>query len=140
MKEEKIKIAVIGLGGVSQLVHLPNILKNNSVEITAVAEINKNRLNSVADKFGIEQRFTDYKELLKSIDCEAVIVATPTSTHKDITIDCLKAKKHVLVEKPLARTYEEAKQIYTAAKKYKRNLMVGMNLAKQPSKMVHTKN
>lgn len=136
MKEDKIKIAIIGLGGVSQLVHLPNALKNNSVEITAVAEINKNRLNTVADKFGIKQRFTDYKELLQSVDCEAVIVATPTSTHKDITIDCLKAQKHVLVEKPLARTYEEAKQISAAAKKYKKNLMVGMNLRFRPDAML----
>lgn len=133
---DKVKISLIGLGGVSQLVHLPNLVKNSSVEITAVAEINKNRLLTIADKFGIKQRFTNYKQMLENIDCEAVIIATPTSTHKEIAIDCLKAKKHVLVEKPLARTYEEAKQIFIASKKYSKNLMVGMNLRFRPDAML----
>jgi len=48
---EKTKVAVIGLGSVSQLVHLPNLVKIKNAEITAVAEINKSRLNSVADKY-----------------------------------------------------------------------------------------
>jgi predicted dehydrogenase len=133
---DQTKIAVIGLGGVAQLIHLPNLHKISNLFITAVAEINKNRLNTIADKFGIKQRYTDYKELLEKDDCEAVIVATPTSTHKDVAIECLKAKKNVLVEKPLARTHSEAKLIFAAAKKYKKKLMVGMNLRFRPDAML----
>ena len=60
---DQTKIAVIGLGGVAQLVHLPNFAKIKC-SVTAVAEINKNRLNTIADKFNIKERYTDYKELL----------------------------------------------------------------------------
>lgn len=133
---DKTKIGIIGLGGVAQLVHLPNLLKINNAVVTAVAEINKNRLNTIADKFSIKQRYSDYREMLANADCEAVIVATPTSTHKDVAIDCIKANKHVLVEKPLARSYEEAKQILDSAKKSKQNLMVGMNLRFRPDAMI----
>ena len=56
---EKVKVAVIGLGGIAQLIHLPNLLKTNNVSVTAVAEINKNRLNIIADKFNITERYTN---------------------------------------------------------------------------------
>jgi predicted dehydrogenase len=133
---EKVKVAVIGLGGIAQIIHLPNLLKANNVRVTAVAEINKNRLNTIADKFNITERYTNYKELLEKSDCDAVIVATPTSTHKEIAISVLQAKKDVLVEKPLARTFEEAKPIVDAARKYKRKIMVGMNLRYRPDAMI----
>ena len=133
---EKIKVAVIGLGGIAQLVHLPNLIKTNNVSVTAVAEINKSRLNTIADKFNIAERYTNYEELLEKSDSDAVIVATPTATHKEITISVLQAKKDVLVEKPLARTYEEAKPIVEAAKKNKRKIMVGMNLRYRPDAMI----
>ena len=133
---DQTKVAVIGLGGVAQLIHLPNLLKVSNATISAVAEINKNRLNTIADKFNIKERYTDYKELLAKCNCDAVIIATPTSTHKDVAIECLKAKKNVLVEKPLARSYNEAKLILAAAKKYKKKLMVGMNLRFRPDAML----
>lgn len=133
---EKVKIGVIGLGGVAQLVHLPNLSKIQNAELTAVAEINKNRLQTIGDKFNVKQRFNNYQDMLDKSDIEAVIVATPTSTHKEIAIDCLNAGKDVLVEKPLARTFNEAKQIVDAAKKSKRKLMVGMNLRYRPDTML----
>lgn len=133
---EKTKIGVIGLGGVAQLVHLPNLIKLPNVEVTAVAEINRNRLNTISDKFNIKQRYTNHKELLDKSDVDAVIIATPTNTHKDISIDCLKAGKDVLVEKPLARTYQEAKDLVDVAKKSKKILMVGMNLRYRPDTML----
>lgn len=133
---EKTKIGIIGLGGVAQLVHLPNLIKLPNVEVSAVAEINRNRLQTIADKFNIKQKFLSYSDLLENGNVDAVIIATPTSTHKDIAIDCLQAGKDVLVEKPLARTYQEAKQVYEAAKKSKRKLMVGMNLRYRPDSML----
>ncbi len=133
---EKIKVGVIGLGGVAQLVHLPNLIKLPNAEIAAVAEVNKNRLQTISNKFHIKERFTNYKEMLEKSDIEAVIIATPTNTHKEIAIDCLQAGKDVLVEKPLSRTYLEAKQVAEVAKKTKRKLMVGMNLRYRPDAML----
>jgi len=133
---EKTKIGIVGLGGIAQLVHLPNLNKMNNAVVTSVAEINKKRLNTIADKFNIQERYTDYNELLEKSDVEAVVVATPTSTHKEVAIACLKAKKDILVEKPLARTYAEAKLIINAAKRNKKKIMVGMNLRYRPDAML----
>jgi predicted dehydrogenase len=133
---EKIKIGVIGLGGVAQLVHLPNLNKLPNVELSAVSEVNRNRLHIISDKFKIEQRYTNYQDLLEKSDVDAVIISTPTNLHKEIAIDCLQAGKDVLVEKPLARTYLEAKQVADIAKKTKRKLMVGMNLRFRPDSML----
>lgn len=132
----KIKIGVIGLGSIAQLVHLPNLTKLDNAEVVAVSEIKKNRLNTIADKFGINHRFSDYREMLENADLDAVIISTPTNTHKDIAIDCLNADKDVLVEKPLARTFAEAKAVVDTARKNKKKLMVGMNLRYRPDTML----
>lgn len=133
---DKTRISVIGLGSVAQLVHIPNLLKIKNVEITSVAEINKSRLNSVADKYGVKKRFNDYTQLLNNDETDAVIISTPTHLHKQIAIDCLSAGKDVLVEKPLARNSDEGKKIIDCAKKYNRKLMVGMNLRYRPDSML----
>ncbi|MCZ7608650.1 MAG: Gfo/Idh/MocA family oxidoreductase [Ignavibacterium sp.] len=133
---DKVKIGVIGLGGVAQLVHLPNLAKMRNIELTAVAETNKSRLNTIADKFNVKNKYSNYLDLLEKNNVDAVIITTPTSTHTEIAIDCLNAGKDVLVEKPLARTYNEAKKITEAAKKNKRKLMVGMNLRYRPDTML----
>jgi predicted dehydrogenase len=132
----KTKVAVIGLGGIAQLVHLPYLTRIENVEITAVADVNKSRLITIADKFNIKERYKDHNELLANSDTGTIIIATPTNTHKEIAIACLKANRDVLVEKPLARTYNESKQIVDAAKKYKRKIMVGMNLRYRPDAMI----
>ncbi len=133
---EKTKVAVIGLGGIAQLVHLPILSKLMNVQISAIVDRNKNQLNSVGDKFKIEKRYTDHKEMLDKEEIEAVIIATPTNTHLEIALDCLKANKHILIEKPIARNVSEAKQINAASKKYKKQVMVGMNLRYRPDAML----
>lgn len=133
---EKTKIALIGLGGISQLNHLPILSKMNNVEIVAVSEINKNRLKGIAEKYNIKNIYTDYREMLDKEEIEGVIIATPTDTHSEIAVECLKAKKDVLIEKPISRNLEEAKLIQAAAKKYKKQVMVGMNLRYRPDSML----
>jgi len=133
---EPTKIAVIGLGGISQVNHLPILKKMSHVDVVAVCDINKNRLFSVAHKFGVKSTYTDYKEMLQNSNFEAVIVATPTSSHKEIAIDCIKAKKNVLIEKPIARTYSETEEIVNAAKKDNVQIMVGMNMRYRPDIML----
>ncbi len=133
---KKTQIGVIGLGTIAQLVHLPNFSKMRNAEVVAVAELKQSRLISVADKFNISHRYKNYKDLLSHADVDAVIITTPTSLHKEIAIDALNANKDVLIEKPLARTYAEAKLIVDAAEKNQRKLMVGMNLRYRPDLML----
>jgi predicted dehydrogenase len=133
---EKTKIGIIGLGGITQLIHLPVLSKLKDVEITGVSEIDKNRLKVVADKFNIANRFQDYNEMLAKIDLDAVIIASPTSTHEQVALDCLKVKKNIFVEKPIGRKYKEAKSIHDAAVKNNCHVMVGMNQRFRPDVML----
>ncbi len=114
--KQKTKIGIIGLGSIAQLVHLPILSKINTVEIAAVAEVSKNRLNSIADKFNINNRYTDYLKMLNEVDLDAIIITTPTNTHKKIAIECLKKGKDLLIEKPIALNYNEAKEINIESK------------------------
>jgi len=130
------RIAVIGLGGIAQLVHLPILSKFKDVEIAAVAEINKNRLNAVADKFSISGRFQDYNKMLDQVETDAVIIATPTNTHLKVASDCMPKQNYLFIEKPIARKYQEAKAINDLAKKHKCKVMVGMNQRFRPDAML----
>jgi len=133
---DEVKIAIIGLGGVAQLVHLPNLSKIKSVRLQSVAEVKTSRRNAIAQKFNIPESYKDHRDLLDKSDIDAVIITTPTALHKDVAIDCLNAKKDVLVEKPIARNYKEAAAIVQAAKKNKKKLMVGMNLLFRPDTLL----
>lgn len=130
------RVAVIGLGGIAQLVHLPVLSKFKDVEIAAVAEINKSRLDAVADKFNISARFRDYNEMLDKVETDAVIISTPTNTHLKVASDCMPRQKYLFIEKPIARKYVEAKAINDLAKKYKCKVMVGMNQRFRPDAML----
>jgi predicted dehydrogenase len=133
---EKTRIGVIGLGGIAQLVHLPILSKLDNVEIAGIAEINKNRLKLIGEKFSIPNQYTNYLEMLEKQNPDAVVIATPTNTHAVIALDCIKAIKHILIEKPVARNIKEAKEIYSAAKRNKTIAMVGMNLRFRPDAML----
>jgi predicted dehydrogenase len=133
---DEVKVAIIGLGSVAQLVHLPNLSKIKSVKLQSVAEVKASRRRAIAEKYNIPENYKDHKELLEKSDVDTVIITTPTGSHKDIAIDCLNAKKDVLVEKPIARTYKEASAIVQAAKKNKKKLMAGMNLRFRPDTLL----
>lgn len=133
---DKTRIAVIGLGSMAQLVHLPILSKLDNVHLAAFCEVNRNRLKTVGEKYSSAKQFTDYNEMLSAEEIDAVILSTPTDTHTQISLDCLKAKKDILIEKPIARNYTEAKEIVAAAKKVKKQVMVGMNLRFRPDAML----
>lgn len=133
---EKTKVGVIGLGGIAQLVHLPNIAKLSNAEVTAVSEIDKRRLTVIADKFKVSNRYSNYEDLLENSDVDAVIIATPTSSHSEVAIKSLNYGKHILVEKPFVRSYEEGKPVIEAAKKANKLVIVGMNLRHRPDAML----
>src|SRR5699024_3072292 len=106
----KIKIGVIGAGSISEL-HFDSYKNNQEVEIVAVCDLNEQRAKEKAEKYGAPNYFTDYHELLALKEVDAVSICTWNDTHAEIAIAALEAEKHVLVEKPLSRTVEEAYKI-----------------------------
>ncbi len=133
---EKINIGIIGLGSIAQLVHLPILSKLDNVELKALCEINKSRLNTIGEKYPSAKKYHDYREMIAKENLDGVIIATPTDTHAEIAIDCLKSNLHVLIEKPIAINYQESKEINTFAKRYNKIAMVGMNLRFRPDAML----
>lgn len=124
----KTKIAIIGLGGIAQVIHLPLLSKMDDVEISAVCDSEISKSKSIASKYSVEKYYKDADKMLEeNPEISAVIIATQTNMHKDIAVKCLEAEKDILVEKPIARNYKEAKEIVDAAKKNKRKIMVAMN-------------
>lgn len=132
----KTRVGVIGLGGIAQLVHLPILSKLPSVQIEAVSEINKTRLKTISEKFGIDKTYTDYNEMLKNTELDAAIIATPTNTHHQVAIDCLNTGLNILIEKPIATNLEEAQNIDATAKQVNKMVMVGMNARFRPDSML----
>lgn len=131
-----LNIAVVGLGRIAQVIHLPLIASLSNVVVTAVSDINKNTLKSISDKYGIKKSYFDYRELLKNEDIDLVIVSTPTSSHRDVALDCIKSGKNLIIEKPVARTYSEAKEIFELAKKQHVSVSIGMNMRYRPDIML----
>ncbi|MRX73888.1 gfo/Idh/MocA family oxidoreductase [Bacillus lacus] len=128
----KIRIGVIGCGSIAKHRHLPEYAANNEVEIVALCDKVEERAAELAKEYGARS-YKDYEELLKSDDIDAVSVCTPNYLHAPISIAALAAGKHVLCEKPMAISEEEAQQMITAAENNNRKLMIAHNQRFVPS-------
>lgn len=104
MNEKKVlKYAIIGCGNVAPN-HAEGVLSSSDAELYAVCDIIEEKARDFASKYGTANYFTDYKEMLKSKEIDIVSICTPSGMHGDMTIDCARAGKHVLCEKPLEIT------------------------------------
>ncbi|PPA70340.1 Gfo/Idh/MocA family protein [Jeotgalibacillus proteolyticus] len=126
---EKIRVAVIGCGGIANTKHLPSLSKLEQVELVAFCDIEKDRAEKAAAQYGAEgsQVYENYQELLADETINVVHVCTPNSSHAEISIAALEADKHVMCEKPMAKTSEEAKAMVEAAKRSGKKLTIGYN-------------
>ena len=120
---KKIGVAVIGVGFWGRN-HARVYMEIPEAELIGVCDINSERAKETAEKYGVEA-YTDSRKLLKRGDVDAVSICTWTTTHAKETIKALKAGKHVLVEKPIASTVKEAKQMVQMAEREELILMTG---------------
>ncbi|MEW6359855.1 MAG: Gfo/Idh/MocA family oxidoreductase [Planctomycetota bacterium] len=123
----KIKIGVIGCGGIARNQHMPGYAKLPYAEIVACCDVVEASAKAAAQQFNVPQVFSDYKKLLKIKEIDAVSVCTPNFMHKQPTVDALMAGKHVLVEKPIAMNGQEGQEMCDAAKASGKKLAVGFN-------------
>ncbi|MBR2730869.1 MAG: Gfo/Idh/MocA family oxidoreductase [Clostridia bacterium] len=124
---EKIKVGIIGCGGIANGKHMPSIKTVKEVEMVAFCDLIEERAVEAAKKFGTPDAkvYTDYKELLKDESIVAVHVCKPNRSHSFISIDAMEAGKHVICEKPMAKTYAEAKAMYEASVRTGKILTIG---------------
>ena len=119
-----IQVGIIGTGNISRF-HLKGYQALENVKVVACCDINGERAQKYAEDHGIEKVFTDYKEMLKLPELDAVSVCTWNNSHAEISIAGLKAGKHVLCEKPLAMNAQQAEEIQKAKEETGKLLMVG---------------
>ena len=105
---EKIKVAIIGCGTIANSAHIPSYLANGLVEIKYFCDIIPERAQAAVEKYGLRYSCPRLSDILDDEEITAVSVCTPNNVHADISIDFMRAGKHVLCEKPAARTYDEA--------------------------------
>jgi len=123
---KKIGLGIIGLGYVGQI-HLRHAQKLANAHVTAVADLSKKALKKAKNN-GIKNTFTSYEEMLKLPGLDAVIIALPTHLHLKCVRDAAEAKKHIFLEKPMARNTQEAKEILSTVQKNNIKLMMGYPL------------
>ncbi len=124
---KKLKVGIIGCGGIANGKHLPALSKIEEVEMVAFCDIVIERAEKAAKEYGVEgaKVYEDYKELLKDESIDVVHVLTPNKEHSFISIDAMEAGKHVMCEKPMAKTYAEAKAMCETAVRTGKKLTIG---------------
>lgn len=132
--EKKIKIGIIGCGGIANGKHMPSLSKLKDVEMVAFCDIEVSRAEEAKAQYGTPDAkvYADYKELLKDQEIDVVHVCTPNRSHAPISIDSLYAGKHVMCEKPMAKTAEDARKMVQAAKETGKKLTIGYQHRHKP--------
>lgn len=123
---KQLKVGVIGCGSISVRRHLPEYAANENVRIVAVCDINEERAQDTAELYNAKL-FFDYEEMLKDPEIDAISVCLPNYLHAPVSIAALNAGKHVLCEKPMATSRDEAEQMIAAAESNNKKLMIAHN-------------
>jgi predicted dehydrogenase len=121
---EEVRVGVVGTSRYADFMHLPALKSHPQANLSAICGRNRARAEEMAKKYGITQVFSDYQEMIDRSELDALVVAAPEDLHYPITMAALKGGLHVLCEKPLASTAQQAKQMYDAAIRSGRKHMV----------------
>ncbi len=118
----KLKVGIIGCGGIANGAHLPGYAAlTDKVELYAACDIIPERAEKAKEQYDMKYAFEDFNKVLELDELDVISVCTPNNVHNAASIASLNAGKHVLCEKPLARTPGEAREIIVAADAAEKN-------------------
>ena len=131
----RLRIGIIGCGGIANGKHMPSLKAVDRADLVAFCDLIPERAEKAAKEYGIEgaKVYTDYREMLKDETIDVIHVCTPNRSHADISIDALNAGKHVMCEKPMAKTAADARRMVGAAKKSGKKLTIGYQHRHKPA-------
>lgn len=112
----KVKWGVIGAGGIADRRTIPGMMLAKNAELVAVMEVNMELAEKIRSKYNATNAYDNVDELLNNPEVQAVYVASPVICHKEQAIKAARAKKHILLEKPLALSLEEGQEIIDICK------------------------
>ncbi len=125
---EPLRIGIVGCGFATQDRHLPAISRMPQVECVALADANRVTLDEVAERWRVPRRYLDATELARDPDVEAVAVCVPAASHVEVALIALAHGRHVLVEKPVALSLDDADRLIERAEAVPVKVLVGFNL------------
>lgn len=123
MPKKNLRIGLVGVGAAAQINHIPALKKTEGLELLALCDRDPEKAARVGQKFGVQRAYGRLEELLADDEIDAIDLCTPNFLHAPMAMAALEAGKHVLCERPLARSAEEAAAMVKAAKKADRTLM-----------------
>lgn len=123
----KIKVGMIGAGGMANAVHYPSLHEMEDVEIAAICDLQEDRLNHTADKYDVKGRYTDYKKMLAEVDLDCVYVIMPPHHLFDLCVAVLNEGLPLCIEKPPCVTTFQIQQLANLAAKKNALTMVLFN-------------
>jgi predicted dehydrogenase len=115
----KISVAIVGAGYIANTVHIPVWRKIKGVDLTAIYDIDKERAEKTARKWRIPRIYTDFAKLLEEENEVIIDICTPPSTHVSLSVEAMRMGHSVVLEKPMAMSYEECKKIMDEYQKRK---------------------
>lgn len=118
-EQKVLRLGIIGAGGWVRQAYIPALQRCRDIVLTALCSRRKWRVEELARAHGVPNIFTRYSDLLGLAEVDAVAVVTPNHLHHPVTMDALRAGKHVLCEKPLAMNVARAEEMYALAKRLK---------------------
>ncbi|QJC51449.1 Gfo/Idh/MocA family oxidoreductase [Paenibacillus albicereus] len=123
----KVRVGIIGCGGIANGKHMPSLAKVSEAEMVAFCDVERYRAEEAKAKFGSGEAavYENYHDLLNDPSIAVVHVCTPNDSHAEITIAALEAGKHVMCEKPMAKTADDARRMLEAAKRTGKKLTIG---------------
>jgi len=129
ISNKKLKIAIVGCGGIANGKHMLGLSMLPEVELVAFCDIVEEKAQKTAKEYGVKNAkvCTDYREIASDPQIDVAHVCTPNRSHSVISVACLEAGKHVMCEKPMAINTAEAKKMLQAAKKSGKKLTIGYN-------------
>lgn len=116
---QKLRVGVIGYGGIAKARHIPYYLSNKNVELVAICDINKSALNGLNIN-----TYMDYHEMLENEELDLIDICTPPSGHVEQSIDCLTAGCNIIVEKPFTYTVADCDKVLDIARKNNKEVCV----------------
>ena len=131
---KRVRYAVVGVGWISQAAMLPGVEHTGNSEVVALVTSHEQKAEVVAGKYGIKKvvSYEEYGELLQSGEIDAVYLATPNFDHVALAVQTLDAGVHLLLEKPMAVSVAECKQMIAASERGGAKLMVAYRLHFEP--------
>ena len=108
----KLKIALAGVGGISQIVRIPILKKMENVELVAICDLDEAKVSFIADKYDVPGVYFDFQELLTKEELDGIFICTPNNFHFPMALASIDKGIPTLVEKPVALNADQAQRLY----------------------------